>query len=129
MPPELNIRISKSVLSILAFAMQHRQEYSQGDRDLMDNCGPFLSPAIWDALKEIREFPFEIASKIYPILYHQYFNTDGAAIDFIQLHTRLEQEHTEWNVEQLQELLTDGERMMSALLFRNRFLTAIRAFI
>lgn len=126
-PPGLEAQISKAVLDILSFSLCTREVFTQDDRDLMDHCGSFLAQALLRAAEEIKAFPIAVASKIYPVLYHQYFASGGTAVDLAQLSARLEQEECLLSEVEIQNCLTDGERMMSALLFQNHFVAAVHA--
>ncbi|MPM29254.1 hypothetical protein SDC9_75794 [bioreactor metagenome] len=126
-PTRLDAQISKAVLDILSFSLCDREVFTQDDRDLMDHCGAFLAPALLRAAEEIKSFPIAVVSKVYPVLYHQYFAPEGTAIDLEQLSIRIEQEDCSLSAEEIQNHLTAGERMMSTLLFQNHFVTAMHA--
>lgn len=126
-PKNLEIRVSKAVLEILSFSLSNRTEYGEYDRDLIDRCGPLLPPAIRATVNEIKQFPIDISSKIYPVLYHQYFAPEGTAVDFKQLLQRLDHEYNHLAEDDISLYLSNGERMMSALLFENRFISALDA--
>lgn len=93
----------------------------------MDHCGPLLAPAILHAAGEIKGFPPDVSRKVYPILYWQYFSPSGTAIDIPQLLQRLKEEDFSLTDEEVTQRLSDGEKMMSALLFPSSFVTAMRA--
>lgn len=126
-PEGLEVQVSRAVLEILSFNLADREICTQSDFDLMDHCGSLLAPAIKGTVEEIRSFPFDVVSTIYPVLFHQYFDNDGPAIDPVQLRLRLIQEEIDLSVEEIQSYLLTGEQMMSTLLFPNKFVSAVRA--
>lgn len=126
-PKGLDISISKAIMDILSFSLGSREHYAKADCDLMDRCGSFLAPAIQETANEIKSFPIDISSKIYPVLYHQYFSPEGTAIDIDQLSRRLTGEDIDLPAGEICSYLSDGERMMSALLFPTHLLSAMRA--
>ena len=126
-PKGLEIRVSKAVLEILSFSLSNRAEYDKYDCDLIERCGPLLPPAIQATVNEIKQFPIDVSSKIYPVLYHQYFTPEGTAVDFKQLLQRLDHEYNHLAEDDISLYLSNGERMMSALLFENRFISALDA--
>ena len=123
--PEL--KISKAVMEILSFALSGEEHYSAADEELIDSCGLFLAPAILGALEEIRTFPYEVFSKVYPILHCCYFHPDGPAVDIHQLAYRISQQALLLTHEEIKQNLEDGERMMSSLLFHNKMICAIKS--
>ena len=126
-PPDLSLPVSQAVLEILSFSLADHADDSTEDYQLMDHCGPFLAPAILHAAEEIKGFPPDVSAKIYPILYWQYFSPNGTAIDIPQLLQRLKAEDLSLTDEEAARRLSDGEKMMSALLFPSPFITAMRA--
>ena len=114
-------------MGILSFALSDREHYSADDEELMDSCGLFLAPAIMGALEEIRTFPYEVFSRVYPILYCCYFHPDGPAVDMHQLACRVSQQALTLSYEEIKQNLEDGERIMSSLLFQNKILNALKA--
>ena len=126
-PLSLDEQTSKAVLEILAYHFQYREVFTQADRDLINHCGPLLIPATRLALEEMREFPVDLSSVLYPILYHQYFSPEGTAVDLTELLARLKVEELSLDEEKLRMRLQKGEQAMSALLFSNRFLSSLSA--
>ena len=124
-PEGLALQTSKAVLDILSFSIGDRDRFSQADIDLMDRCGNMLAPAIRAAAEAMREFPVEVAEKVYPVLYHMYLSPDGSAIDTKQLMARLFAEDTQYTEQEVLEYLDTAERMMSALLFCNKYTLAV----
>ena len=100
---------------------------TENDYLLLDRCGPLLSPAVFHAAEEIRGFPTEIGREVYPVLYWQYFSPDGMAVDIYQLLLRLQVEELGLTKEAVEARLVQGEKMMAALLFPDRFVVAMRA--
>lgn len=126
-PKGLDIRVSKAVLDIVSISLSNRTGYTEYDCNLIDRSGPLLAPAIWTTVNEIKQFPTDVSSKIYPVLYHQYFSPEGTAINFKQLFQRLEKEDIHLTKEDISVYLSNGEHMMSVLLFENRVISAMRA--
>ncbi len=125
MPPEIDVKISKSVMSILAYSLRDRTVFSSAEFEIMDACGPFLPRAIQNAADVIRGFPEDISSKIYPVLYHRYLSDEGTSISLEQLALRLGKDELIFQPEEIQALLSDGERIMASLLFDNRLISAM----
>lgn len=126
-PQGLDLRISSAVLQILTFTLQERDVFTNRDCRLIDNCGPYLAPAMLETAGEIKRFPAEIAERIYPLLFHRYFDENGAAVSPEQLRKRLEPYGQKYGEDEIRKSLSAGEQMMAALLFANPFLTAMQA--
>ena len=95
----------------------------KADYSLIDRCGPLLVPAVRQTLEQIREFPYDIAHILYPLLYHQYFSPEGIAIDCKQLSERLKNKDIILDDASLLDWLQKGDLAISALLFPNSFLS------
>lgn len=123
-----DIQVSRTVLDILSCHFMYRNVYTQEDRELINRCGVYLVPAIDCYLEEIRNYPYEIAKIMYPVLYYYYFSPDGKAIDFNQLRNRLQEENLSLSEEDLRIWLNRGERTFSTLLFPNPLLAAVSSW-
>ena len=129
-PKTVDLQTSEAVMNILAFSFTPKHQYNSEDEHLMDNCGFLLSPAVGAALKQIKELPIVVSERIYPVLYRQYFDPDGPAIDSQQLLKRLKLEGTnQISSEEITKHLSEGERMMSSLLFQQNQLTLLKAIL
>ena len=126
-PPNLPLSVSQAVLEILSFSWAGMAWDTENDYLLLDRCGPLLSPAVFHAAEEIRGFPTEIGREVYPVLYWQYFSPDGMAVDIYQLLLRLQVEELGLTKKAVEARLVQGEKMMAALLFPDRFVVAMRA--
>jgi len=124
-PSSVDEQTSKAVLDILAHHFRYRETVSQADYSLIDRCGPLLIPAVRLTLEQIREFPYDIAHILYPLLYHQYFSPEGIAIDPVQLSERLRNEEIVLDNETLLNWVQKGDSVMSTLLFSNSILSAM----
>jgi len=122
---DLDLKTSQSVLDILSYSLADREQITDHDFDLIDRCGSLLPPALMKAAESIRYFPHEISSMAYPVLYHQYFYPDGIAISTEQLHRRLIEEGTKIDFFSLPNALLTSEKIMTSLLFPNRFVYAM----
>lgn len=123
----LDLQISKAVLSILSYSLSSKEAFTSEDCALIDRCGALLAPSIYAAANVIKSFPISISSVIYPVLFNQYLHNDGTAVSTEQLCLRLTSENIFMKDEEIQTYLHDGERMMSSIIFNNKFVSAMQA--
>ena len=124
----VDTQVSCAVLDILGYHFLYRDVFTQEDRDLIDRCGIFLVSAMDHILEEIKNYPYEIVEKMFPVLFHFYFSPDGKAVDLTQLANRLQEENLFLEEEALRSWLDRGEKTFSALLFPNRLVVAISSW-
>lgn len=118
--------VSHAFFDLVASQMEGKEEFDNQDKTLINKAGPYLLKTIDEAIDSIKRLPLEISNSVYPAIYYYYLFEVSKGTTKKVAELMLVNDQISVTEDEICQLLEKGIRMLSALLFDERYINAIK---